>query len=47
LAIVTVQVGPETESQPVHPANNEFAAGAAVSVTCESLTKVVEQAAGH
>ena len=36
--IETVHVAPETESQPVHPVKSEFAAGAAVSVTCESLT---------
>src|SRR5204863_178645 len=35
--IETVHVVPETESQPVHPVKSEFAAGAAASVTCESL----------
>src|SRR3954462_3106602 len=47
LAIVTVHVAPDTESHPVHPVKSEPAAGAAVSVTAESLTKVAEQAPGH
>src|SRR5206468_10051874 len=35
--IVTVQVEPDTTSQPTQPPTVEFAAGTAVSVTCESL----------
>src|SRR5216117_983133 len=38
LLIVTVQVAPETESQPVHPVKIESMPAAAVSVTGESLT---------
>src|SRR5258708_24604465 len=46
-AIVTVHVAPDTESHPVQPVNSESTPGAAVSVTCESLTKVPEQAVGQ
>ena len=38
LLIATVQVAPETESQPVHPVKIESTPAAAVNVTCESLT---------
>ena len=41
--IETVHVAPETASQPVHPVKSEFAAGAAVSVTCESLRNCAVQ----
>jgi len=36
--MLTVQVVPETASQPVQPVKSEFAAGVAVSVTAVPLT---------
>jgi hypothetical protein len=47
LAIATVQVVPETESQPVHPVKIESTPTAAVSVTCESLTKDAAHVGAH
>jgi hypothetical protein len=41
--IVTVQLVPATLSHPPQPAKSEFAAGEAVSVTCESLRNDAEQ----
>ncbi len=41
--IVTLQVVPDTESQPVHPLKRERNAGAAVSVTTVPLLKSAEQ----
>ena len=45
LVMFTVHVVPETASHPVHPVKVEVAAGAAVSVTEESLRNCAEQVA--